>query len=84
MAWKKYNSKNKNHSVSEYETGDNFIRCSFTRDTGGFRTGKRYQWTAYAIGQDMIDEMKRCAASGRGLYTYIKRNDLRHQVARTY
>jgi len=32
----------------------------------------------------MVDEMKRLAEKGRGLYTYIKEHNLRHQIARIY
>ena len=85
MVWKSYKNLAKNSPVTKYIIGDNFIRVIFGRGGGGgFDMVKRYQWTAWAIGQGMVDEMKRLAEKGRGLYTYIKEHNLRHQIARIY
>lgn len=85
MVWRNYKNLARNSPVTKYFIGDNFIRIIFGRGGGGgFDMVKRYQWTAYYIGQGMIDEMKRLAENGRGLFTYVNSHRLRHQVARVY
>ena len=53
--------------IREYEIGDDFIRVWFA-------DGKGYEYNFIKPGQPHIDEMKRLAAQGRGLTTYISKH----------
>ncbi len=56
--------------IAEYEIGEDFIRIWFA-------DGKGYEYNAIKPGQPHVDEMKRLAAQGRGLTTYINKHVMR-------
>jgi len=53
--------------IAEYEIGDDFIRIWFA-------DGQGYEYNSIKPGQEHVDEMKRLAASGRGLTSYINKH----------
>lgn len=52
--------------VSAYEAGDDFIVVRF-------KSGDTYVYDYESTGRDAVETMKRLAASGKGLSTYISR-----------
>ena len=61
-----YANRGGDSSVVQYEEGDDWIEVTF-------RSGRftRYLYTAASCGQAKIDAMKRLAAAGRGLNSYV-------------
>ena len=83
MAFRKYKDTCGKSPISEYEYGDNFIRVRFGKAKNRWKPNKTYQWTAYYIGQDRLDEMKALGDKGCGLAAYILKN-VAGQASRIY
>jgi hypothetical protein len=62
-----YARLSQNPGVIEYDPGPDFIRVRFQNPT-------IYTYTIRSAGHAAIAEMKRLAAAGQGLSTYIARN----------
>ena len=73
MAWKDYNDKCGRSPITEYELGKTFIRIKFGKATSGWSPTKIYEWRAWSVGQDVIDEMHRWANNHCGLCKYINK-----------
>ncbi|MDY6391980.1 MAG: hypothetical protein SPL80_03985 [Bacilli bacterium] len=61
----KYKDINNDSGVSEYELGSDYIAVRFKG------TLKTYYYTYESAGQEHVEQMKRLAASGDGLNSYI-------------
>ena len=72
--WRKYKDLCGKSPISQYEAGENFIRVKFGKlrnSNGQFKPHKTYEWRAWSVGQEVIDEMKHFADYGCGLAKYI-------------
>lgn len=63
---KPYANRSGNSGVLAYETGSTFIRVKFAG-------GEVYSYSYHSAGKTRVETMKRLAASGKGLSTYISR-----------
>jgi hypothetical protein len=63
----RYRDIDGNSGVAEYELGTDYIRVKF-------KDGSVYLYTYASAGANNIEEMKRLAAVGKGLNTFIKKN----------
>lgn len=64
-----YKSKSgKPSGVTAYEIGDDFIRVEFNHT-------EVYTYSYSSAEPEVVEEMKACARAGRGLSTFISRND---------
>lgn len=61
-----YGNKSGNSGVLSYETGDAFILVTFTG-------GETYRYTYRSAGKRRVETMKKLAAKGEGLSTFISR-----------
>jgi len=66
MEMEKYRNLNGNSGVTGYEIYDIGIRVEFSHDT-------IYNYTYASAGKRVIERMKKLAAAGKGLSTYISR-----------
>ena len=82
--WRRYKNLCGKSPISQYELGENFIRVKFgNAKQGTFKPNKTYEWRAWSVGQEVIDEMKRYAEKGSGLNTYIM-NGFAKSTSRIY
>lgn len=63
-AMKKYSNPEGNSGVTAYETGEGSITIEFNHDA-------IYLYTYASAGKRAVEKMKRLAAAGKGLSTYI-------------
>lgn len=63
----RYGNVDGDSGVQAYEAGDDFIRVQF-------KDGSIYRYTNSSAGSNHISEMKRLAANGNGLNSYIMKN----------
>ncbi|HYG53199.1 MAG TPA: hypothetical protein VD905_20005 [Flavobacteriales bacterium] len=63
---KKYKNTSCNSGILAYETGRDFILVQFT-------DGEKYRYSYKIPGKKHVDEMKKLAAAGKGLATYINK-----------
>ncbi|WP_223845585.1 hypothetical protein [Flavobacterium selenitireducens] len=72
---KRYNANNRNSGVVAYEFGPDYIRLLF-RDSA-----EVYTYSHRSAGKSNVEQMKRLAAEGHGLTTFVTRN-VRHLFER--
>jgi hypothetical protein len=60
-------------SILAYEIGDESIRIEFV-------SGAVREYTYVNVGRDHVEAMKKCAIKGKGLGSYVMKNE-RHFVA---
>ena len=63
---RRYKALSGDAGVVAYESGAEFIYLDF-------RDGRGYAYTYVRPGREDVEEMKRLAASGRGLTTYVNK-----------
>jgi len=69
---------NSNSGIAAFDYGDGWIRLQF-------KDGKMYEYTASAIGDAHLDEMKSLADARDGLNTYLNSHpDIRRHGVRVY
>lgn len=63
-----YKNLSGNSGVREYEIGNGYMVV-------GFKDGLFYKYTNARAGSNVVSEMMQLARQGRGLSTYISKND---------
>jgi hypothetical protein len=70
---KPYKNLSGKSGVVAYGIGPDFIDVEFSN-------GSRYRYSEASAGDDDIEEMKKCAAAGRGLSTFISQEQPPYEV----
>lgn len=82
--YRKYKRPRGKVPISEFEAGDNFIRVRFAKPRAGMGLRRTYEWRAWGVGQDVIDEMKSLASMGAGLEDFIAKGEFIKQSSRIF
>lgn len=82
--YRKYKKPKGAAPISEFESGDNFIRVRFAKPRAGMGNRRTYEWRAWGVGQEAIDEMKKLADAGSGLEDFIANGVFLKQSSRIF